>query len=195
MNSRVLRTAIVLGVLLNLALLGVGLVLHPTLLVASPTAWRSLAAATTILVVYGLAGGMLLEYILLPEDNTPFGLVEFGSVFFLWLMAGVSAAYQTRRTRDGTLAALSSALISSLIWFIAALAIYYLFRGTPQQAQVFKAEGNFEDFARSGLGDFDAWVMEDFLGAGFYHLLLGPLIAAVLGTGGGLAGQVLAHRR
>jgi hypothetical protein len=36
--------------------------------------------------------------------------------------------------------------------------------------------------------DFNAFMMEDFFGAGAYHLLLGPLVAFVLSAFGGLVG-------
>ena len=37
--------------------------------------------------------------------------------------------------------------------------------------------------------------MEDFMGAGFFHLLLGPLAGAILGALGGLIGKVVARIR
>ena len=74
----------------------------------------------------------------------------------------------------GPLAALGAALISTLLWYSVLLAVTYLMKGTPQQTAVFRAEGNLDDFARSGSANFEAWLVQDFLGAGFYHLLLGP---------------------
>ena len=53
-----------------------------------------------------------------------------------------------------------------------------------------RAEGDYEDFARSGMSDFNAFIMEDFLGAIFFHLLLGLLVAAVLGALGGVLGKI-----
>jgi len=140
------------------------------------------------------AGEIVLEYVLLPSDNTPYGLVEFGLVFLAYLAAGLLAALQTRRARNGPLAALGAALISTLLWYIALLGVSYLMRGTPQQAAVFRAEGNLEDFARSGGTNFEAWLVQDFLGAGFYHLLLGPILAVLLGSVGGLIGKALTWR-
>lgn len=64
-------------------------------------------------------------------------------------------------------------------------------KGTPQQAAVFRAEGNLEDFARSGSANFEAWLMQDFLGAGFFHLLLSLIVSAILGSVGGLIGRVM----
>jgi len=75
-----------------------------------------------------------------------------------------------------------------MIWLIAVLTIFYLFHGTPQQNQVFHAEGNFYDFAQSGMTDFDAFIMQDFWGAGFFHSILLPLLAGILGSVGSLIG-------
>ena len=39
------------------------------------------------------------------------------------------------------------------------------------------------------MSDFNAFIVEDFMGATFFHLLLGLLVAAVLGVLGGLLGK------
>jgi hypothetical protein len=147
-----------------------------------------------------LAGGVfaieiVLEYWLLPTDNTSMGLVEYGLVLTLLFLTGLWVAYRTRAIRNGTLAAIWGAVVASLIFFIGVLFVFYLFNGTPQQTQVFRAEGNFVDFARSGLHDFNAFVMEDFMGAGFYHSILLPVVAAILGTLGAATGKGLARLR
>ena len=74
------------------------------------------------------------------------------------------------------------------------LTITYAMKGTPRQAMVFRAEGNLDDFAHSGSANFEAWLRQDLLGAGFYHLLLGLIIAAILGGVGGLVGRLLPAR-
>jgi hypothetical protein len=138
---------------------------------------------------------ILLEYWLLPSDNTAMGLVEYGLVFAVFFLVGLGVAYRTGAVRNGVLAAFWSAVIGGLIWYGAALLIFYLFNGTPQQTQVFGAEGNYADFARSGLNDFNIFMMEDFMGAGFFHSLLLPIMAAILGTLGAAAGEALARLR
>jgi hypothetical protein len=152
---------------------------------------------------FGLCAGvvfvseMLWEYLALPADNSTLELLEFGSVFGLYLLAGLLIGQRTRQIRQAVLTAASSAMIGSLIWLIAMLVIFYAFRGSLRQVHVFQIEGNYQDFARSGMDDFDALVMEDFMGAGFFHLLLGPLVAIILGVLGGLLGKALAriHRQ
>jgi hypothetical protein len=142
--------------------------------------------------IYGAE--MVLEYVLLPRDNTRYGLIEFGLVFLSYLTAGFVAALQTRRVRSGLPAAVGAALIGTLAWYIGLLAITYAMKGTQRQALVFRAEGNMEDFARSGAANFDAWLLQDLLGAGCYHLVLGVVIAAILGSVGGVIGRLLAAR-
>jgi hypothetical protein len=150
--------------------------------------------------VFGLLGGaiftgeMLLEYLLLPTNNSLYGLVEFGYVFIFYFLAGLATAYQSNQVKQGVLAAVGSAVISSLIWGVAALLIFYLFQGSIRQAQVFRAEGNYAAFVQSGMQDFNAWVLEDFLEAIFFHLtLVGPLAGAVLGAIGGLFGKSISR--
>jgi hypothetical protein len=151
--------------------------------------------------LFGLLAGLvfvaeiLLEYWLLPSDNTLMGLVEYGLVLALFLLAGLWVAYRTSSWRNGLLAAIWSAAVASVIWFVAVFFVFYLFNGTPQQAQVFQAEGNYVDFARSGLADFNAFVMEDFMGAGFFHSLLLPAMAAILGSIGAAIGKAFARLR
>jgi hypothetical protein len=148
-----------------------------------------------LLVGCVFVGEMLLEYWLLPNDNTTMGLAEYGLVFVLFFLVGLWVAYQTKAWRNGILAAVWSAIVGGLIWFIAALLIFYLFNDTPQQTQIFRAEGNYADFARSGLHDFNTFVMEDFMGAGFFHSLLLPVMAVIFGTLGAAIGKALTRLR
>lgn len=152
-----------------------------------------------IAVSFGLIGAaiyaaeIILEYVFLPGDNTRYGYVEFGLVLLSYLATGYTVGLKTRRVRNGLMAAVGAALISTLVWYIVLLAITYVMKGTPRQAAVFRAEGNMDEFARSGSASFEAWLMQDFLGAGFYHLLLGILISAFLGSLGGGIGRMLAR--
>ena len=164
-------------------------------LMRQPPAVGKAAMIAGLLAGAVFVGEVILEYIILPTDNTQLGLAEFGLVFAIYFIAGVYVAYKRCPFRLSVLATTSSAIIGSLIWFIAILACFYLFFGTDRQSRVFRAEGNYEDFRRSGMTDFPTFIMEDFLGAGFFHLLLGPMIAAILATAGSLVGRGLARLR
>ncbi|MFL5298692.1 MAG: hypothetical protein ACJ798_20120 [Phenylobacterium sp.] len=131
-----------------------------------------------------------LEYLLLPTDNATWGMWEFGSVLLLFLVAGAVTAWRTRRAGAAVLAGFWTALVASLIWYAAVLAVFYAFRGSARQDAVLRAEGDFEDFRRSGLADLQVFLMGDFLGAGFFHLLLSPLVGAALGAFGALMAAV-----
>lgn len=152
-------------------------------------------------IIFGLlagavfAGEIILEYILLPASNSLSGMVEFGTVLALYFASAIVTAFRSRSIKNGVLTSVASAFIASLLWVITVLAVFYAFRGSPRQALVLRAEGDYEDFARSGMNDFNAFIMEDFMGATFFHLLLGPLVAAVLGVLGGLLGKAIASLR
>ncbi len=216
-RSRAAKAALFFGVLVALGLVLLGWMLIPA------TNPLSVAGASAVLVVYGaafyfvlprvsadaakwarlfglLAGAVfaaeiLLEYVLLPKDNTSWGIAEFGIVFALYFFSSFWVAHQSHRLGAAVLAAILSAMVSSLLWLIAVLAVFYIFRGTERQAQVFLAEGNYQDFTRSGMASFDTFIMEDLLGAAFFHLILGPAIAAILGVIGGTIGKLLAREK
>jgi hypothetical protein len=206
-NLLSVRVVFVLGILCALGLIGYGRKLVPAmndlsvaaavlvLVIYAIIAWvapsrieekwpRILSACAPFGILAGLifASEVLLEYILLPANNTQMGYVEFGLVVFVYALVGALAANRYENVGAGMTAAATAAIVSSLIWFIAVLAAFYCFRGSLRQELVFRAEGNYDDFARSGMTDFDAFTMEDFCGAGFYHLLVGPFVAAILGA-------------
>ena len=220
MSNHRFRNIFLIGVAAGIALIIFGWILTPTesltgvlaasaiLIIYGLAAWFApqkverisptiLSTAIRLGLIAGLifTGEIILEYILLPTDNSIFGLLEFGSVFILYFLAGAFTVYRTDSLRNGVLSAVSTALIATLIWTIVTLGVFLLFRGTPQQAVVFQAEGNYIDFAQSGMTDFNTFIIEDFMGAVFFHSLLGPLVASILGGVGGIIGRVVAKVR
>jgi uncharacterized membrane protein len=133
-----------------------------------------------------------LEYILLPNSqlNATMGKIEFGLAFVLFFLSGLLSVVATQKYFSSVLTSFWCSLISSLIWLCVVLLVFYLLHGTNQHISVFKAEGDYEDFKRSGMTDFDAFIMQDFWGAGFFHLLLSPIVAVILGSTGGLFGLI-----
>jgi len=194
------------------AILAAGLLLRHPAAIRAAHGWLAVAGAVVILTLYWFAlhqiertldaslmrlgaffgaiaafvfaAEFLVEYTFTPRDNTFLGEVEFGLVLLMYFAAGVAACRRGQRLKDGVRASFLSATIASLIWMTALLSTSILFWGSTRQFAVLRAEGEYEDFARSGMADFQAFVVQDFLGACFYHLLLGPLIAAVLGATG-----------
>jgi len=213
-----------LGALTTAALVIFGILTTPHFFQAGASSWTGVAAALGVLLAYaaggsrlagttasrmalpwalplGLAAGAVyaseigFEHAFLPQDNTGWGLIEFGAVFALCLMSGVLVAAEQRRVWPGALAGAWTAMIGSLIWYAALLAVTYAFQGSEAQAAIFRAEGDVEDFRRSGMSDFNVFMMQDFLGAGFFHLLLAPLAGLLLGSLGAIPAALVQRWR
>ena len=154
-----------------------------------PLSARAEAAWLPVATTAGIVAGLVfcceigLEYILLPRDNSRFGLVEFGTVWLIYFIVAAIIATTGGSLRSSVGGAVIAGMISSIMWCVCLLAAFHLLEGTWRQTAVFLAEGEFEDFRHSGMSSFPTFVMEDLFGATFFHLLLGPLIAAVLACG------------
>jgi len=167
----------------------------------APSACAELA--TLVGARFGFAAGfvfaseILLEYLILPDTRTNIrlGWIEYGTAFLLFGLAGLWTSYRTGLAVEGVRAAFWSAIIASLIWLAVLLLATYAFWGTARQEQVFRAEGNYEDFVRSGMHDFLSFTLQDLRGASFFHLLLAPAIAAVIGLAAGGLGSALRRIR
>jgi hypothetical protein len=141
-------------------------------------------------VRFGLCSGglfafsMLGEY-LVPHDehqNMILGLTTFGLFFALLFASGLCATLATGRASSGPLASLWSALIASQLWFLLLLGTYYAFLETKAEARFLVVDQVIADFQRSGAPDLRAFIFEDYMGGGFFHSLLAPLFALVLGS-------------
>ena len=141
-----------------------------------------IACATGIMASAVFVPALWIEYAGRTANN---GWL-FGSIVALWAVAGWLAASQSGRVGDAIVASTLSAMITSVAVVIAVLAPYYLLRGTPLQDVFFRTEGTYDDFARSGVADFNTWVIEDMFGGAFMHSAFGAVVGAVLGamTGG-----------
>jgi hypothetical protein len=144
------------------------------------TQWVTAACGTISAAV--LIRALMVQYFGRTANNAVMVAVVFG----LWFVAGVMATAQTGRIRDAVISSTLSAQIASLanVGFI--LASYYVLRGSALQQQFFRVEGTYDDFARSGMSDFSAFVIGDLFGGAFFHLLLGALCGALLGAIGGV---------
>ena len=150
-----------------------------------------------ISLVAGLVAGaifaveILAEYVLLPQDNNPYGLVEYGLVLLIFLASSVWVAWRRNSFRKGLVTAIWVAMIAELIWYFVLILTFHIFLGSARQSQVFQADGDYLDFARSGVSNFRTFIFQDYLGAGFYHSLILPIAAAIMGTVGGLIGRLM----
>jgi hypothetical protein len=96
-------------------------------------------------------------------------------------VAAAIGAYRAGTVRGGVTAAVWAALCEYLIWYATLLLTYHAFVGTGRWERAMRAEGTYDDFGRGGLTDLHAFVVQDYLGAGFFHLVVGVVIAAVIG--------------
>jgi hypothetical protein len=137
-----------------------------------------------------LCGEVLLEYIILPIDNSKYGLIEYGLFLLILIISGALAYRENRSLLHSTQAGLLTGLISSLIWFGVLLLVMNWFWGSSRQAQVFMSEGEGYDFIQSGMASFTTFVVQDYFGAGFFHIILGAILGVFLGFIGGLFGRI-----
>jgi hypothetical protein len=138
---------------------------------------------------------MLCEYVV-PHDheqNTLLAFATFGLFFFALLVAGAVGTLFTRRLGLGILTSVWAALIASLCWFILLLGYYFAFLNTPQEARFLEIDQVIADhqrqLQRGGTEDLRTFVYNDYMGGGFFHSLLGPMLAVPLGALGGSAAK------
>jgi hypothetical protein len=74
-------------------------------------------------------------------------------------------------------------------WFILLLTTYYLFLGTPMEERFLEVDQVIADFQRSGMNDLRAFIIQDYLGGGFFHSLLGPASRIPAGRSGRHRGE------
>jgi hypothetical protein len=163
----------------------------------------SASAAAPEAVRTGGVTGTLYGAEVLAEYLSP--AVTGASVAIGWIIvtglvtAGVTAAavatIRLRSLRAGVTAAVYCAITEYLVWYPVVLACYYVFRTSAATDRVWRAEGTYEDFARSGASDIRVFVLQDFWGAGFFHLVAGLIIAGVFGTSTALAVRGAQRRR
>lgn len=223
-NARTVSMTILAAVIIDGALVLLGLILTPTTIGTEGHGLLGIVAALVMLACYGALGvvgspavekrnpqilklagrfglaiggifaaEMLFEYLALPNSkgNERLGYVEFGGMLLILFLAGLEGGRQTGKIGSGVLTAIWSAMIGSLIWVGSLLTTYYAFLGTARQERVLAADQVFEDFKASGMTDLRAFIMQDYLGGVFFHLLLGLMVATILGTLGALTAKLV----
>jgi hypothetical protein len=162
------------------AVIGYAIVAHygvRTVSGTDPAIVRAIAVCGVLCAVV-FVPSILIEYTGRTVDNQ----VTLAAIAACCSIAAGIAAWRSRRVVVAVYASTLSAMIGLLAFVIAVLGSYALLRGTALQDRFFRTEGDYDDFARSGMTDFNTWAIADFFGGVFFHLLLGALIAAVLGV-------------
>lgn len=122
------------------------------------------------------------------DGTTLLSRLLFGTVLVLFGVAGLVGARRTGRIGVGVVAAVWSAMSSSLILVIYGFSLAYLFMRRMAAIEA-------PDFARSGMHDAAAFTVANATFSAGSHLLEAPVIAAGLGVIGSLAGRVWHHRQ
>lgn len=176
-----------------LALVGVALVQLLCVVLArygALSTTRAAPVAIRIGVCFGLVAGGLYgaevfaEYVS-PAVTEASAIVGWIIVIGLVTCAVVAAAivsWREQSVRAGGTVAVYAMMIEYLTWYPVLLLSYYAFHSSAATERVWRSEGTYDDFARSGMTDIHAFVLQDFWGAGVFHLLAGMLIAIVFGT-------------
>jgi hypothetical protein len=156
------------------------------------------AHARKLGLIFGLAIGLgwAVEVVLTnlvfldANSNNTMATVTYLVLVILYLAAGVAGAATTARFRGGLVAGLWSGLISAPLAVAAGLIVNLVFMQNLAQHPLL-----LQDFVRSGMTNLPAFLLQDTLGGCFIHLtLLGPLLGALFGALGALAGLAFARR-
>jgi hypothetical protein len=183
---------------------GIGILAVYTLIgwLGSPATERLDPAILRLALRFGAAVGgmfaisMLCEYVVphVHVQNVQLAITTFGLFFFSFLAAGAAGTLVTGRISLGVLTSVWVALIGSLCWFILLLVYYYAFLDTPLEARFLEVDQVIADYQRhlqkGGTQDLRAFIYNDYMGGGFFHSLLAPLLAVGFGALGGLVAKV-----
>jgi hypothetical protein len=157
------------------------------------------AHARELGLIFGLLIGLgwVIEVVLTnlvfldAAGNNSMATVAYLLLVLLYVTAGIVGAATTARFRGGLVAGLWSGLISAPLAVAAALVVNLVFMRNLAQHPLL-----LEDFARSGMTNLPAFLLQDTLSGCFIHLtLLGPLLGALFGALGALIGLAFARRR
>jgi len=203
-------SAMLCGVLLDLALIGVGLLRYPSLLEAARAS--TAIACVALLLVYGCVGiclpinasqavttalwqgtavGLLIGVIfavdITVEDFIDMGrqastFSTLGFMMLIFLLFGIAGARGTQKTRQLPLGILAS-LWSALVGVLIALLFGFTvnFFFTQRLEHILSS-----DYISSGMSDPQAFAFFNTLDSASSHLVEAPIIAGVCGTIGAL---------
>jgi hypothetical protein len=140
-------------------------------------------------------GILLIEYTLpVATDFTSFGLFIVGFLFILSFVVGFMAFQQEGSLKVSVRLAAQTLLLGTLIWTTGYLLIQYLSWDSPQQHRALLAEGTYDDFKRSNMTDFEAFLLQDTQGGIFFHPILTTIISILFGAiGGFMAKRIEKH--
>ena len=191
-------------VLLDLALVGWGLVVLPSAVTLGPDGPQVVAAQVVALLACaaaarwgplavprwgraaaaGAAAGLVLGLIVAAENVADYVIPlssTAGAVLggLQWVIAATAAAVAARVA--GLRAAVWSAIVGYLLW-LAGLLIPFLTVGVGERLTgALRAQRLFDDASRGTPAQVRAYALQDYLGSAVFHLLFGVALAALTG--------------
>ncbi len=206
------RLTLLLGILLNLAMIGVRVFFYRPLLVM-PGGLKFVLEPALLLIVYallvmwttshtdplrqrilqtgtplGLLGGIVQIVHMFLQNLVNFGAangtVTLSFMLLTFLLWGV-AGYRASRTTTSTGVGALAGSWSALVTMLLAVTFGFalLYSSIPRLDYV----ATWPEFQRSGWGDVHAFSIANTLDSGFSHLLIGPFVGALFG---GVAGII-----
>jgi hypothetical protein len=161
-----------------------------------PWSLRALHAEVGISFVLGgifavmYVGVLALEFLGVRYDVNVYGLF-----IGVALIAGFLVGLRTRHWGQGVLAAIWALVIGTAIWSTGVLLLNYLTWGSHQQYIFALADGQVDEFRRSGGTNFDAFLLQDYHGALFFHPILSVIVGGIFGAiGSGIAQGIVQLR-
>jgi hypothetical protein len=106
------------------------------------------------------------------------------TTFILWGVTGFIAARSGQATPTSIWLAVWSAVVTMTIVVAAGFALEFFLSPMPPESML-----SWPEFKRSGWTDVRAFAIANTLDAAFSHLLIGPVVAAIVGMAGSLLGR------
>jgi hypothetical protein len=210
---RFIRFTLVFTTILSLAMMGIRVSSYPSML-RLPGATAFVVEVVGLLLLYGAVlfwGSGSVPYKLLLRGTT-IGLIAASvqiihlvcerfvsfsgrwngavtlafmlTTFILWGVTGFIAARSGQATPTSIWLAVWSAVVTMTIVVAAGFALEFFLSPTPPESML-----SWPEFKRSGWTDVRAFAIANTLDAAFSHLLIGPVVAAIVGTAGSLLGR------
>ena len=151
--------------------------------------WRFASLAGIVAGIW-LGLDLVLNYFIYRDGptNQRISFVVYGLYLVVLLLVAFRTTILQKRFREGLASAICFVIPAQLIWHFSEFSAFYCF-GNTAGGQRFLAEEMRQDFERSGSKSMEAFMMGDFYGAGFLHILIiGFFLAIVFGGFASLCG-------
>jgi hypothetical protein len=218
-DDRLIRFALVLATILSLAMMGIRVSSYPSML-RLPGTTALVMEVVGLLLLYGavllwgagstppklllrgttiglIAGSVQIIHLLLERFvsfsgrwNGVVTLAFMMTTFLLWGVTGFIGARSGQVTTTSIWLAVWSAVLTMTLAVATGFALDFFLSPTPPDSML-----SWPEFQRSGWTDVRAFAIANTLDSAFSHLLIGPAVAAIVGTVGSLLGRTSRNSR